>query len=53
VPPSSRTAGIAVFKIGLQRWIDDSRRRAFAHHIREALGELQAVTGVRKGRRAG
>jgi AcrR family transcriptional regulator len=44
-------AGVAVFKIGFQRWLDDTRRRAFAHHIREALAELQAVTGARKRRR--
>lgn len=36
-------AGIAVFKLGFERWLDDARKRDLAHHVRESLGELKAV----------
>jgi AcrR family transcriptional regulator len=36
-------AGIAVFKLAFERWLEDARKRDLAHHVREALGELKAV----------
>lgn len=36
-------AGIAVFKVAFERWIDDDRQD-LPHHIRESLDELKAVT---------
>ena len=40
-------AGIAVFKIAFERWIDDTDQRDLSHHIRESLDELKAVTAGR------
>jgi AcrR family transcriptional regulator len=37
-------AGIAVFKIAFERWIDDTNRRDLSQLIRESLDELKAVT---------
>jgi AcrR family transcriptional regulator len=37
-------AGIAVFKIAFERWINDTDQREFSQHIRESLDELKAVT---------
>ena len=37
-------AGIAVFKIAFERWIDAANERDFADLIRESLAELKAVT---------
>ena len=37
-------AGIAVFKIGFERWIDVANERDFPTLIRESLDELKAVT---------
>jgi AcrR family transcriptional regulator len=37
-------AGIAVFKIAFERWIDDADQADFAQHVRESLLELKAVT---------
>jgi len=44
-PTASLTAeaGIAVFKIGFERWLDDKKRRSFVHHVRAAMTALQAV----------
>jgi|SRR5882757_1290431 len=48
-------AGIAVFRIAFERWIDDTDQRDLSHHIRESLAELKALTagasshGVREG----
>jgi AcrR family transcriptional regulator len=39
----SAEAGIAVFKIGFERWLDDKKSRPFSLHIRAALDELQTV----------
>jgi AcrR family transcriptional regulator len=36
-------AGLAVFKLGFVRWLDDAGKRDLAHHVREALAELKAV----------
>jgi len=43
-PAASLTAeaGIAVFKIGFERWITDPRQQDFGHFVRESLGELKA-----------
>ncbi|MGO8968548.1 MAG: TetR family transcriptional regulator [Myxococcaceae bacterium] len=36
-------AGIAVFKIAFDRWIDDAKSGALSHHIRNSLDELKVV----------
>lgn len=38
-------AGLAIFKVGYDRWLDDTANRSFAVHIREGLAELRTVTG--------
>jgi hypothetical protein len=30
-------AGIAAFKVGFERWVDDPRRRKMGHHLGEAM----------------
>jgi AcrR family transcriptional regulator len=40
-------AGVAVFRIAFERWIDDADQRELSHHIRESLDELKAVTAGR------
>jgi AcrR family transcriptional regulator len=44
-PAASLTAeaGIAVFKVAFERWLDDTGQRELAAHIRESLDELKAV----------
>jgi AcrR family transcriptional regulator len=37
-------AGIAVFKVAFERWIEPTNRRELPHLIRDALDELKAVT---------
>jgi hypothetical protein len=37
-------AGIAVFKIGYERWIAPAEQRELAELLRESLTELKAVT---------
>ncbi len=37
-------AGIAVFKIAFESWIDPTNERGFSELIRESLSELKAVT---------
>ena len=37
-------AGIAVFKIAFERWIDEENHRDFPQLIRESLDELKVVT---------
>ena len=39
-------AGVAVFKIGFERWMGDKKPRSFARHIREAMDALRVVTGA-------
>jgi AcrR family transcriptional regulator len=45
-PAASLTAeaGVAVFKIAIERWIDDGSQRDLPQTIRESLDELKAVT---------
>jgi AcrR family transcriptional regulator len=45
-PAASLTAeaGIAVFKIAFEHWVNDTGQRDLAQHIRESLEELKAVT---------
>ena len=45
-PAASLTAeaGIAVFRVAFERWVDESERRDLAGLIEESLGELKAVT---------
>jgi AcrR family transcriptional regulator len=45
-PAASLTAeaGIAVFKIAFDRWVNDPRRGSFAKHARESLEALGAIT---------
>jgi AcrR family transcriptional regulator len=38
-------AGIAIFKVGFERWIDDAKL-SLVQHIRASLTELRAVTGA-------
>jgi len=44
-PSASLTAeaGIAVFKVAFDQWIDDTKRRDLSHHIRAAVEKLKAV----------
>jgi AcrR family transcriptional regulator len=45
-PAASLTAeaGIAVFKVAFERWIDETNQRDLSQLIRESLDELKAVT---------
>ncbi|WP_405865970.1 TetR/AcrR family transcriptional regulator [Streptomyces sp. NBC_00005] len=45
-PAASLTAeaGIAVFKVGFERWIAAAEERTMSHFMRESLDELKAVT---------
>ncbi|MCS0603132.1 TetR/AcrR family transcriptional regulator [Streptomyces sp. LP11] len=36
-------AGVAVFKVGFERWIAESERRGMAEILRESLAELRSV----------
>lgn len=40
-------AGVAVFKIALDRWVDDINERTLAQLIDESLGELKALAAGR------
>jgi AcrR family transcriptional regulator len=45
--PASHLAaetGVAIFKIAFERWVNDAKKRDFAHHVRESLGALKAIT---------
>lgn len=48
-PAASLTAeaGIAVFRIAFERWIDETNQQDFPQRIRESLAELKAVTAGR------
>lgn len=37
-------AGIAVFKVGFERWVTGKKPRDLAEHIRAAMGALKAIT---------
>ncbi len=37
-------AGIAVFRVAFERWVDDRNRKSLARLMRESLDELRAVT---------
>jgi MftR C-terminal domain len=45
-PAASLTAeaGIAVFRIAFERWIEESNQQDFRHLVRDSLDELKAVT---------
>jgi hypothetical protein len=43
-------AGIAVFRVAFERWIDESEHRALPQVIRDSLNELKAVTARRRVR---
>jgi AcrR family transcriptional regulator len=53
-PPATLAAetGIAIFKLAFDQWVNDDKKRDLAHHIREALDELKAVTAGGKRRPA-
>jgi AcrR family transcriptional regulator len=36
-------AGVAAFKVGFERWLDDPRRRRLGHHVHEAMRGLGAL----------
>jgi AcrR family transcriptional regulator len=38
-------AGIVVFKVAFERWINEANQRDFPHLIRESLAELKDVSG--------
>jgi AcrR family transcriptional regulator len=42
-------AGIAVFKIAFDCWIDDTKLRDLSHHLRNSLDELKAVISGKGG----
>ncbi len=48
-PAASLTAeaGIAVFKIALERWVEAANRQGLRELMRDSLDELQAVTAAR------
>ncbi len=48
-PAASLTAeaGIAVFRVGFERWIVATEEREMARLMRESLAELKAVTAGR------
>jgi AcrR family transcriptional regulator len=48
-PAASLTAeaGIAVFKIAFERWVEEANRQGLQELIRDSLDELQAVTAAR------
>jgi hypothetical protein len=58
--PQARAAllaqtGTTLFYNAFQRWIEDSKKRNLAHHLREALTELRLLTaetgtGKRRGK---
>ncbi|MEU9189413.1 TetR family transcriptional regulator [Streptomyces sp. NPDC048484] len=52
-PAASLTAeaGIAVFKIGFERWVGENGERALAEFLRESLDELKVVAGSDRGGR--
>ncbi len=47
-PAASLTAeaGIAVFKIGFERWVDEDGERQLAEFLRESLAELKVVAAA-------
>ncbi|MFJ7074015.1 TetR/AcrR family transcriptional regulator [Streptomyces sp. NPDC098781] len=47
-PAASLTAeaGVAVFKVGFERWIAANEERTLAELMRESVGELRAAIGV-------
>jgi predicted transcriptional regulator len=49
VEPSSAhlaaDAGVAVFRVAFERWIDEDEHRDFAQLVRDTLNELAAVIG--------
>jgi len=42
-------AGVAVFKVGFERWVRERKPRDFAAHIRAAVDALRAVAAEGKG----
>jgi AcrR family transcriptional regulator len=42
--------GVAIFKIAFEHWLADSKKRDLAHHVRESLRELRAVTTASRSR---
>jgi hypothetical protein len=48
-PTASLTAeaGIAVFKVAFERWVEEPKRRDLPRLIRDSLDELRAVTSNR------
>jgi AcrR family transcriptional regulator len=45
-------AGIAVFKIGFERWIDDDSGKTLSKHISESMDELKRVSSARRATRS-
>lgn len=36
-------AGVAAFKVGFERWVDDPKRRKMEYHVRQAMRALAAL----------
>lgn len=45
-------AGIAVFKIGFERWIDDDSGKTLSEHMSESMDELKRVSSARRATRS-
>lgn len=43
-------AGIAVFKVGFERWINQRKPQAFAAHLRASMAALRAIAAEGKAR---
>lgn len=41
-------AGLAVFKVGFERWVSERKPQAFAAHIRAAVGALKELAAEAK-----
>ena len=40
-------AGIAVFRIAVERWVDEANARSLPELVRDSFGQLRAVTAGR------
>jgi len=47
-------AGLAVFRVGFEQWVKDTKDRSLVFHVRAARRQLEAVVDrAKKGARAG
>ena len=45
-------AGMTIFKRAFQSWLDDTKKKDLAHHVRAAQAELEGVVATARRRRA-